>query len=82
MQAGALEEFVDSAGGVGEKRRERKGNCAVGEPGLVKRDGFYLEVRVGKVLGQMGVGEETVDASGQCVRGACTSRLYRKVSGG
>ena len=47
---------------MGKERRERKGNGAVSEPGLVERDCLDVEVVVGKAVGSKGKGEEAIDA--------------------
>ena len=59
---GASEQDVASGSGVGNQRGKGQGHGSVGKPGLIKRDGPDGEVRVARVVGPMGVGEETVDA--------------------
>ena len=59
---GASEQGVSSSRGVEKEHGGRQGHGGVRKPGLIKRDSSDVEVRVGRVVGTMGVGEETVDA--------------------
>ena len=59
---GTSEQGVASVCGMGKEREECEGHGSVDKPGLIKRDGSDFEVRVGRVVGPMCVGEETVDA--------------------
>ena len=59
---GTSEQGVASVCGVGNERGASQGHGSVDKPGLIKRDGFDLEVRVGKTFRLVFMSEETVDA--------------------